>query len=441
MIELTKGNFVKNFLKFPKKNILLTLLALGFGEWLISDFMHFSGGSLGFIILSFGAYFYLKDDQPKFHEPRNLKGWIDLCKEDLKYFEDLEENNEFPKNNIHRKEKFEQILKEVQKQRILLITETRQKEYISFFNKYFKKDKYSLNIIKSFSGNLSLLELPGNFIDHEVIVYTLNLPLSAKDFLWLDKFQDNLPIWLAIPFLNNSEYKNEFEALKTQIPERYLNKIIQFDLNNSKHQVPISFRRLIINPRKNIDDTKIRLLREFHIELQSEIDVIRRLKLKDIQNKNQILIAASVLASPVPSIDVLSMTILNSLMIKEIKNTWGCNWSPEMLNVVSKQIIKTAIAQGVVEWSSQALLSLSKLHGPNWLIAGSIQAVSAAYLTRVVSRSLADFMSISKGISEPSLEFINNHSEKIVSDAFESEKINWKKLITTFNTPLKTKYS
>ena len=67
--------------------------------------------------------------------------------------------------------------------------------------------------------------------------------------------------------------------------------------------------------------------------------------------------------------------------------------------------------------------------------------MSAAYLTRVVSRSLADFMSISKGISEPSLEFINNHSEKIVSDAFESEKINWKKLITTFNTPLKTKYS
>ena len=432
MIELTKGNFVKTFLKFPKKNILLTLLALGFGEWVISDVMHFSGGSLGFIIFSFGAYFYLKDDQPKFHEPRNLKGWIDLCKEDLNNFEDLEKNNELPKKNINRNEKFAQILEEVKKQRILLISETRHKEYISFFNKYFKKDKYSLNIINSFSGNLSLKEWPENVIDYEVIFYSLNLPLSAKDFLWLDKFPENLPIWLNVPFLNSSEYKNELEALKTQIPERY---------NNKKHQIPLSFRRLIINPRKNIDDTKIRLLREFHVELQSEIDVIRRLKLKDIQNKNQILIAASVLASPVPSIDVLSMTILNSLMIKEIKNTWGCNWSPEMLNVVSKQIIKTAIAQGVVEWSSQALLSLSKLHGPNWLIAGSIQAVSAAYLTRVVSRSLADFMSISKGISEPSLEFINNHSEKIVSDAFESEKINWKKLITTFNTPLKTKYS
>ena len=76
-MEAAKENFFKTFLKFPKKNILLILFFLGFGEWLISDVMNFSGGSLGFIILCFGSYLYLKTDKAIFNEPKNLKGWID----------------------------------------------------------------------------------------------------------------------------------------------------------------------------------------------------------------------------------------------------------------------------------------------------------------------------------------------------------------------------
>ena len=94
----------------------------------------------------------------------------------------------------------------------------------------------------------------------------------------------------------------------------------------------------------------------------------------------------------------MAMTVLNSLMIKEIKSIWGCNWSPEILDKVSKEILKTAIAQGVIEWSGQTLIGITKLHGPNWLFSGTFQAVSAAYLTRVVSSSLADFMAITKGV-------------------------------------------
>ena len=442
MIEAAKENFYKTFLKFPKKNILLILFFLGFGEWLISDVIHFSGGSLGFMILCFGSYFYLKNDKAVFNEPKNLKGWIELCEKDLIYLKELEKENKLKKNNIKYGDKLHDILKENNKQRICLISNKFHNEYILFLNKYLKKEKFLLNILKELPSNISSEILPANLYKKEAIFYHLNLPLSAKDFLWISKFPDNLPVWLTISINNNSLNKNKFEEFKSQLPERYSNKIIKFDPTNDKNNViPISFRRFIFNPNKNIEDTKIRLLREFHIELQGEIDVIRRLKLKSIQNKNQLLIAATVLASPIPSLDVLSMTILNSLMIKEIKNTWDCKWSPEMLNKISKQIIKTALAQGVVEWSSQTLLSLSKLHGPNWLVAGSIQAVSAAYLTRVVSRSLADFMSISKGVSEPSLDFINQNSEKIVKDAFESEKINWKSLISDIHNSLTIKYT
>jgi len=122
------------------------------------------------------------------------------------------------------------------------------------------------------------------------------------------------------------------------------------------------------------------------------------MQLKGIQRKNQILVATTVFLSPIPSIDVMAMTVLNSLMIKEIKSIWGCNWSPEILDKVSKEILKTAIAQGVIEWSGQTLIGITKLHGPNWLVSGTFQAVSAAYLTRVVSSSLADFKGLKIGI-------------------------------------------
>ena len=442
MIETTKENFFKTFLKFPKKNILLILFFLGFGEWLISDVMHFSGGSLGFIILCFGSYFYLKTDKAEFNEPKSLKGWVSLCEEDLINFRKLKIENHLKIKNISIERKFEEALQEIKKQRICLISNCFHNEYKLFLNNYFKKDKYLLNILETLPSNFNRENTPEILYEKEAILYHLNLPLSAKDLLWISKFSENLPVWLTIYSKNNSLNKNEFEELKSQLPERYKNKIIKFDPSNDKnHEIPLSFRRFTFNPNKNIEDTKIRLLRQFHIDLQGEIDVIRRLKLKEIQNKNQLLIAATVLASPVPSLDVLSMTILNSMMINEIKNTWDCKWSPEMLNKISKQIIKTALAQGVVEWSSQTLLSLSKLHGPNWLIAGSIQAISAAYLTRVVSRSLADFMSISKGVSEPTLEFINQNSQKIVENAFESEKINWKSLITDIQNSPSIKFS
>jgi len=42
-----------DLIKFPKKNFLIILLLLGFGEWFVSDLINFAGGSIGFFILCF----------------------------------------------------------------------------------------------------------------------------------------------------------------------------------------------------------------------------------------------------------------------------------------------------------------------------------------------------------------------------------------------------
>ncbi len=437
MFDISKENFLKDLIKFPKKNILIIVLFLGFGEWFLSDLINFTGGSIGFFILCFGGYFYLKSEKPKFNEPNDLDGWIKLCNEDLDFFEEIELQNNLEKQNIRRQQALELILNRENKEEIYCIGQKNFDSNTSLFVNHFRKDKFELKFIEKLPKYNFSEVVPEAILNSDAILYFLKLPLSANDLLWLEKLPKSMPIWL-IPFNTKGlDSDNELEELKAQISGEYANRIIRFDkTKDNLANIPFSLRRFFISSSNNIKNTKKRLLKRLHTDWQSEIEGIRRMQLKDLQRRNQIIVATSVFLSPIPSIDVLSMTVLNSLMIKEIKSIWGCNWSPEILDKVSKQIIKTAIAQGVIEWSGQTLISLTKLHGPNWLVTGVFQAISAAYLTRVVSSSLADFMAITKGVSEPDLEFIKQNSEKIVEKAFENEKINWKSLIPELKNPL-----
>ena len=437
MFDISKENFFKDLIKFPKKNIFIILLFLGFGEWFLSDLINFAGGSIGFFILCFGGYFYLKSEKPKFNEPKDLDGWIKLCNEDLDFFEEIELHNNLEKQNINRKKALELILNREKKEEIYCIGQKNFDSNATLFKNYFKEDKFKLNFMEKLPKYNSSEIVPEVILNSDAILYFLKLPLSANDFLWLEKLPNNMPIWLVASFTKGLDFNNEIEEVKAQISGEYANRIIRFDkTKNSFANIPFSLRKFFISSNNNIENTKKRLLKRLHTNWQSEIEGIRRMQLKDLQRRNQIIVATSVFLSPIPSIDVLSMTVLNSLMIKEIKSIWGCNWSPEILDKVSKEILKTAIAQGVIEWSGQTLIGITKLHGPNWLVSGTFQAVSAAYLTRVVSSSLADFMAITKGVEEPDLDFIKKNSEKIVEKAFEKEKINWKGFISDIRKPL-----
>ena len=442
LIDISKENLFKNFFKFPKANILFVFLLFGFSEWIISDLFNFSGGNLGFVLLCLGGYFYFKSDKPKFNEPKDLNGWVQICNEDIDSLDEIEGKNNLDNKTILRKNLLVDILENHDKQLITVIGNKGNLFYETLIKKYFKDGTYLLNIIEDLPSISNEKELNGQILHNDIVFYHLTPPLSAKSLLWLNKLPRDIRLWLMTSSPNSNFEKEQIEELKSEIPIQLKQAILDIDLKNILiSNLPLSFRINSLTPKITIESTKKRLLRELHSNWQAEIEVIRRIRLKEVQKKNQIIVAASVFASPVPSIDVLSMTVLNALMINEIKSIWGCTWSPEILEKISKEILKTAITQGVVEWSGQTLLGISKFHGPNWLVAGSFQAVSAAYLTRVVSRSLADFMAINKGVSEPDLENIISNSEKIVENAFKSEKIKWKSFLGDLQNSLKFKFS
>ena len=59
MFDISKDNLLKDLIKFPKKNFLIIIFLLGFGEWLVSDLIKFAGGSIGFFDCLFGEEFLL----------------------------------------------------------------------------------------------------------------------------------------------------------------------------------------------------------------------------------------------------------------------------------------------------------------------------------------------------------------------------------------------
>ena len=58
------------------------------------------------------------------------------------------------------------------------------------------------------------------------------------------------------------------------------------------------------------------------------------------------------------------------------------------------------------------------------LAAGAVQALSAAYLTRVVGASMADWMALNAGVSEPDLEELKRQAPLLVARAAEEERLD-----------------
>jgi len=287
LLNINKKNLLKNFTQSPKTSILFILLVLGFGEWLISDIVDFSGGSLGFFILCGGSYFYFRNNKPKFNEPNDLKGWVDLCRNDLKFFDEQDEENTFFGNKFLRREELNIILNNDEKQKIAIIKGNNQIEYISLFNKYLRKNQYDLNLINELPSVNCSEVFCSELNKNEAIFYHLNLPLTAKGLIWLKKFPNDMPIWLILNKNNSSDLEHKIEELKSELPEELIKKIIKFDSKNMEFiQKPISFRKFIFNPKRNLENTK-KLIEQMKMKtIYSEISLIINAEIEDRVYKN-----------------------------------------------------------------------------------------------------------------------------------------------------------
>ena len=123
-----------------------------------------------------GGYFYLKNDRPKFSEPSNLDGWINLCNEDLNFFEELEATNELEKQNSKRQKILESILNRCDKEKISCIGQKDYQSCQSVFKNYFKADKFDFDLYEKLPKYNSSEIIPEEALNSDGILYFINLP-------------------------------------------------------------------------------------------------------------------------------------------------------------------------------------------------------------------------------------------------------------------------
>ena len=270
---------------------------------------------------------------------------------------------------------------------------------------------------------------PEQFSQADLLIYRLDLPLKAADLRWLEALPEGLRVALLVDRPSSGDWCEWDRQLSQQLPPRLRQHCWPWspeqEADLAGDLAPLAALLAACGPAQR-RETQQRCLRDLHASWQVQLEGLRRQHWQQLLQRTQWTVAAGVVVAPLPSLDLVVLAAANGLMLQEMARLWETPWSLEQLQAAAAHLGKAALSLGVVEWSGQALASLVKLHGATWLVGSAMQALSAAYLTRVVGRAMADYMALAAGVPEQELEaLLQRQAPLLVARAAEEEKLNW----------------
>jgi len=268
---------------------------------------------------------------------------------------------------------------------------------------------------------------PEGFAAADVVLFHLVTPLRAADLRWLEAVPPGQPLWLLVRPESPCDPADLATELASLWPGAATDRLLPWDGGPETLTASLQplARWLVAEGPSLRRATPLRRIEALHRHWQADLERLRRQRLVQLQQRTQWIVAAGVFAAPLPSLDLLVLAAANGLMLQDMASLWGCPWSAEQLKAAAVELGKASLLLGVVEWSGQALAAAVRLHGATWLVGGALQALSAAYLTRVVSHAMADVLALSAGVEAPDLERIKREAPLLVARAAEAEKLDW----------------
>lgn len=125
--------------------------------------------------------------------------------------------------------------------------------------------------------------------------------------------------------------------------------------------------------------------------IQQDLNQVRRQRAMPLIDQLQWVAAAAAFANPVPTLDVLATVAINGQLILDLGKIYGFNLSLEDAKAAATTLAGLTVKLGLVELSTQALTLVLKSHFATYLAGGTVQGLSAAYLTRMAGLSLIDY--------------------------------------------------
>ncbi|MCT0201127.1 YcjF family protein [Synechococcus sp. CS-602] len=263
----------------------------------------------------------------------------------------------------------------------------------------------------------------------DLLLYGLTPPLRGADLRWLGSLPQQQAVWLLVdaqPSAAQSLQDLELE-LRSQLPEPLGERLLfwQGEAEGLGQATAPLQPVLHGGGRQRLIDTDRRCLASLHDAWQTELEALRRQALRPLLQRTQWTVAGAVLIAPLPSLDLLVLAAANGLMLREMARLWNCPWDADQLRDAAMELAKAALALGVAEWSSQGLMALMRLEASTWLVSGALQALSAAYLTRVVAHAMADVLALSSGVPQADLQQLRLQAPLLVAKAAAAEQLDW----------------
>lgn len=137
--------------------------------------------------------------------------------------------------------------------------------------------------------------------------------------------------------------------------------------------------------------TVIRQAKALNGEVQTELNRLRRLRTLPIIEQYQWIAAAAAFANPVPSLDLLATASVTTQLVVDLGAIYQQSFSIDQAKTVMSNLAEQMVKLGLVEVASQAIAPLLKSHALTYVAGGTLQGISAAYLTRLAGLSLVEY--------------------------------------------------
>ena len=126
-------------------------------------------------------------------------------------------------------------------------------------------------------------------------------------------------------------------------------------------------------------------------EVKANLNSIRHDCALPIIEQYQWIAAASTFANPVAALDLLATAAISSQLVLDLGVIYQRKLSFSQGQALSGIISKLIVKLGLVELSTQTVGSILKSNAITYVAGGTIQAISAAYLTRLAGLSLVEY--------------------------------------------------
>ncbi|MEL6500813.1 MAG: DUF697 domain-containing protein [Cyanobacteria bacterium J06623_1] len=126
-------------------------------------------------------------------------------------------------------------------------------------------------------------------------------------------------------------------------------------------------------------------------EARTIIENQRRREADKIIDRYQWISAGVIAVTPVPVVDMLATAAVNAQMVIEIGRIYNIELDLEQGKELALSLGKTLVSLGVVKGAVDILAKALQFHFATYIVGKAIQAVSAAYLTRIAGKSFVEY--------------------------------------------------